>query len=180
MDAHPWENEICSNRAESRGSVLCAAWVEHAQLPELHRTKEPWSRSCLWMILLLWNPDMRVQGRAGNRRQRSITPASSWETGEGIPQTEVATFYCCTVKARSSSRNSFQSLQCNLIVDSHHVIRQLIKMTFCILCWQPSVPGAVGLNDNICIRVRFVTDICKSQRGARKSDPCMAVLAEMF
>lgn len=70
--------------------------------------------------------------------------------------------------------------QCNFIVDSHHVIRQLIKMTFCIVCRQSSVPGAVALNDNIFIRVGSVTDICKSQRGARKSDPCTGVLAEMF
>lgn len=46
--------------------------------------------------------------------------------------------------------------QCNSIVDSHGVIRQLIKMTFCIVCWQSSVPGAVGLNGNKCVRVRSV------------------------
>lgn len=129
---------------------------------------------------------MGVQGRAGNRRQRSITPASSWEAGEGHSPDRSGHI----LLLYSEGKEQFQELlpvsplQCNLIVDSHHVIRQLIKMTFCIVCWQPSVPGAVGLNDNIydniCIRVRSVTDICKSQRGARKSDPCMAVLAEMF
>lgn len=29
---------------KAEGSVLCAAWVEHTQLPELHRTKEPWQQ----------------------------------------------------------------------------------------------------------------------------------------
>lgn len=29
---------------KAEGSVLCAAWVEHAQLPKLHRTKEPWQQ----------------------------------------------------------------------------------------------------------------------------------------
>lgn len=29
---------------KAEGSVLCAAWVEHIQSPELHRNKEPWQQ----------------------------------------------------------------------------------------------------------------------------------------
>lgn len=155
-------------RWKAEGSVLYAirAWRVH-RCESCTEIKNHGSRSCFWIISLLWNPE--VSGENGlwqqqMEEQHDLTLfLKSWSSSRDffLPKAaEVAVtgfpalpWLGCLLCANtvllldlegaagqikfllcSKDKEQLQQLlpvsQCNCIRDNHHIIRQLIKMTF--------------------------------------------------